>query len=92
MYELGARKIVVFEIGPIGCIPAISRTHEHTGECMEEANQMALYFNEKLSAMLKNLTSSLPGSTFVLGQSYSIASDIYKNPSIYGKNYTLVII
>jgi hypothetical protein len=53
---------------------------------------MALYFNEKLSAMLKNLTSSLPGSTFVLAQSYSIASDIYKNPSIYGKNYTLVII
>ncbi|RHN50271.1 putative triacylglycerol lipase [Medicago truncatula] len=84
LYELGARKIVVFEIGPIGCIPAISRTHEHTGECMEEANKMALYFNEKLSAMLKNLTSSLPGSTFVLGQSYSIIIDLYKNPSIYG--------
>ncbi|KEH16641.1 GDSL-like lipase/acylhydrolase, partial [Medicago truncatula] len=84
LYVLGARKIVVFEIGPIGCIPAISRTHEHTGECMEEANKMALYFNEKLSAMLKNLTSSLPGSTFVLGQSYSIIIDLYKNPSIYG--------
>jgi len=53
-------------IGPIGCIPAISRTHEHTGECMEEANQMALYFNEKLSAIefnnvltFKKLNSSL---------------------------------
>ncbi|KAJ1413961.1 SGNH hydrolase superfamily [Sesbania bispinosa] len=84
LYNLGARKVVMFEIGPIGCIPAISRTHAHKGDCMEETNQIVSYFNKRLTPMLQNLTSSLPGSIFVLGRANSLGYDIIKNPSNYG--------
>ncbi|KAL5153187.1 GDSL esterase/lipase 7 [Glycine soja] len=84
LYGLGARKLIMFEIGPIGCIPSVSRKHLHKGDCIEETNQMVTYFNERLPPMLKNLTSSLPGSTFVLGRSNSLGYDAIKNPSKYG--------
>ncbi|XP_019426726.1 PREDICTED: GDSL esterase/lipase 7-like isoform X2 [Lupinus angustifolius] len=31
LYKLGARKMIFFDIGPLGCIPSISRTHAHEG-------------------------------------------------------------
>ncbi|KAK7381195.1 hypothetical protein VNO78_33725 [Psophocarpus tetragonolobus] len=67
LYKLGARKIITFEIGPVGCIPSVSRKHPHQGGCVEETNQIVTYFNERLPPILNNLTSTLPGSTFVLG-------------------------
>lgn len=88
---MGARKIIMFEIGPIGCMPSISRKHKHIGDCMEEANHMVSYFNDGLHAMVKNLTSNLPSSIFVLGQVNSLANDVIRHPSKYGKNPKLVI-
>ncbi|KAK7266636.1 hypothetical protein RIF29_19285 [Crotalaria pallida] len=84
LYKLGARKIIMFDVGPLGCIPSISRAHAHTGDCIEEINQMVSYFNERLPVMLKNMTSNLPGSIFVLGHANSLGYDAIKNPSIYG--------
>lgn len=82
LYRLGARKIIMFEIGPIGCIPSITK---HSGECVEATNQLATYFNERLPAMLINLTLSLQGSSFVLGQGNWLGYNAIKNPSSYGK-------
>ncbi|RDX70190.1 GDSL esterase/lipase 7, partial [Mucuna pruriens] len=84
MYKLGARKIIMFELGPVGCIPAVARKHPHTGDCVEKTNQMVAYFNNRLSPMLKNMTSNHPGSTFVLGRANSLGYDAIKNPSLYG--------
>ncbi|KAK4602847.1 hypothetical protein RGQ29_011725 [Quercus rubra] len=86
LYSLGARKIVMFEIGPIGCIPSIIRKvrNKHNGQCMEEINQIVSLFNQGLPALLKNLTSTLQGSTFVLGQANFLGDDAIKHPSKYG--------
>ncbi|KAK7266639.1 hypothetical protein RIF29_19288 [Crotalaria pallida] len=84
VYNLGARKIVVFNIGPLGCIPAITRTHPHVGDCDEKTNQLVAYYNDRLNAMLTSLRSSLPGSKIVLGQANSLVNDALKNPSKYG--------
>lgn len=84
---MGARKIVVFEIGPIGCIPSITRNIQHNGQCVEDVNQLALQFNDHLSTMLETLTSKLPGSDFILGRVHGIAYDAIKNPSTYGDFY-----
>ncbi|KAL6287671.1 hypothetical protein ACE6H2_012061 [Prunus campanulata] len=67
MYNLGARKIIMFEIGPLGCIPSVAKTHNHSGNCVEDTNELATTFNEKLRAMLANLTTTFQGSFFVLG-------------------------
>lgn len=39
LYDLGARKIVVFEIGPIGCVPVITSQNKHKEKCVKVKNQ-----------------------------------------------------
>ncbi|KAL3526640.1 hypothetical protein ACH5RR_011296 [Cinchona calisaya] len=84
IYQMGARKILVFEVGPIGCIPSITRKFQHNGQCVEEINQMALIYNDHLITMLKSLRSKLPASQFILGRVHGLAYDAIKNPSTYG--------
>lgn len=76
----------MFEIGPLGCLPSITRTRKHGGQCVEEVNQLASDFNERLRPMLNNLTSTLHGSTFVLGHANWLGFDAIQNPSKYGKS------
>ncbi|KAI8541779.1 hypothetical protein RHMOL_Rhmol08G0088700 [Rhododendron molle] len=84
LYKLGARKVVVFEIGPVGCIPSIIRQYEHNGQCVEEINRFVSLFNAQLGKILKNLTSNLPGSAFVLGHVHWLGYDAIMHPSRYG--------
>ncbi|XP_019053431.1 PREDICTED: GDSL esterase/lipase 7-like [Nelumbo nucifera] len=84
LYESGARRIVMFEIGPIGCMPIFTRKLKPRGPCVEEFNQLVSYFNSELSEMLKGLTTSLQGATFVLAQINKLAYDAITNPSKYG--------
>lgn len=84
LYKLGARKIVTFDVGPVGCTPFISGKHPHPGDCDEEANQVVSYYNQMLPATLNNLTSSLPGSKFALGHANTLATEAIKNPSKFG--------
>ncbi|KAH9676131.1 GDSL esterase/lipase 7 [Citrus sinensis] len=84
LYNLGARKIVVFELGPIGCLPWITRNNKHTGQCVEDTNQIVSYFNNMLPAMLQNLTTSLKGSNFINGHGHGVGYDAIINPSKYG--------
>ncbi|KAF8009508.1 hypothetical protein BT93_J0494 [Corymbia citriodora subsp. variegata] len=88
LYNGGARKFVVFELGPIGCIPAIAKKSKHDGPCDEESNLLVSYFNQMLQSMLENMTSSLAGSMFVLGRANSLAYDAIINPSIHGLTET----
>lgn len=85
LYKLGARKVVVFDIGPIGCIPTIVRTKHNEGKCVEEINHLAIIFNNHLKKLLINLTTSLKGSKFIIGHTFKIAYDAIVNPSSYGK-------
>ncbi|KAH0770009.1 hypothetical protein KY290_013990 [Solanum tuberosum] len=74
----------MFEIGPIGCIPSFSKKLRHNGRCNEEYNALAVIFNNQLSEMLKNLTSTLQGSAFILGHGHWLGYDAIINPSAYG--------
>merc|ERR1711879_496767 len=84
-YNLGARKIVVFELGPIGCMPGLARKNEvQVEKCMEKANQLVSFFNKNLGAMLQSLRTTLPASKFVNGYAYWLSYDAISNPSKYG--------
>ncbi|KAK0585215.1 hypothetical protein LWI29_024768 [Acer saccharum] len=84
LYDLGGRKMVFFELGPIGCIPSITRKQKHSGKCVENTNQVISFFNNKLPGMLRNLTSTLQGSNFVLGHANWLGYDAVINPFKYG--------
>lgn len=90
LYNLGARKIVVSEIGPIGCVPAITSQNKHKGKCVEHKNRLVAEYNSMLPAMLQNLTSSLQGSSFLNGHAYRLAYDAIINPSNYGKGWLFI--
>ncbi|PON58058.1 SGNH hydrolase-type esterase domain containing protein [Parasponia andersonii] len=45
---------------------------------------MVIDFNQRLGTMLKNLTSSLQGSNFILVHAHWLGYDAIQNPSKYG--------
>ncbi|XP_074319082.1 GDSL esterase/lipase 7-like [Silene latifolia] len=84
LYELGGRKVMVSDIGPLGCVPSVIRRSKTNGTCDENLNKRVIIFNNQLASMLKNLTFTLKGSHFVFIQSHSIIYDTILNPTNYG--------
>ncbi|KAL6504768.1 hypothetical protein OROHE_023526 [Orobanche hederae] len=84
LYRLGARRIAVFGILPIGCWP-FQRTLAggSTRFCAEEYNQAAQLVNAKLSPTLDSLTQSLPQSRVVYVDIYNPLLDLIKYPQKY---------
>lgn len=88
---MDARKFVVGNVGPIGCIPyqkTINQLNED--QCVDLANKLALQYNAKLKDLLANLNKDLPSSTFVYANVYDLVMDLIVNYDNYG-NYTFTI-
>ncbi|KAJ1297432.1 hypothetical protein BS78_01G375900 [Paspalum vaginatum] len=85
LYLLDARKIVVANVGPIGCIPYQRETNPSAGTaCAAFPNQLAQAFNRRLRALVDELGATLPGSRFVYADVYRIFSDIIANYRSHG--------
>ncbi|KAJ0035814.1 hypothetical protein Pint_24332 [Pistacia integerrima] len=85
LYNLGARKIVVANVGPIGCLPYQRDMNPSAGEsCVSYPNQMAQLFNTKLKSLIAELSSSLQEAKFVHADVYHILEDILQNYKSYG--------
>ncbi|KAL5216995.1 hypothetical protein ABZP36_017679 [Zizania latifolia] len=85
LYMLDARKIVVVNVGPIGCIPYLRDTTPSAGTaCAEFPNQLARSFNRKLRGLVDELAANLTGSRFVYADVYRIFSDIIANYKSHG--------
>ncbi|ONK63227.1 uncharacterized protein A4U43_C07F12700 [Asparagus officinalis] len=85
LYNLDARKIVVSNVGPIGCVPYLREINPSVGaNCVSFPNQLAQRFNERLEDLVKELSSNLEGSLFVYANVYPIVLDIVQNYTSYG--------
>ncbi|GLJ25617.1 hypothetical protein SUGI_0490760 [Cryptomeria japonica] len=85
LYTLGARKIVVSSLGPIGCAPSmLNRFNSPAGQCVSNLQQYAMTFNGALKIMLNQLTQQLPGSIFVYSNGFDMLMDYITNPKAYG--------
>ncbi|KAF5205080.1 GDSL esterase/lipase [Thalictrum thalictroides] len=75
LYQLGARKLVVFNIFRVGCIPAVVDTASPrpTTPCVEDVNNLVLLYNTKLPKVITNLERILLGSTFIHGDAYNMS-------------------
>ncbi|KAF3457860.1 hypothetical protein FNV43_RR02520 [Rhamnella rubrinervis] len=84
LYSLGARKILMFDIAPLGCTPFLVSRVKPDGLCVDVVNSMVTQFNGKLYFKLIDLASSLKGMTFYIAQTYRLVYDIVENPDRFG--------
>ncbi|ERN08242.1 hypothetical protein AMTRI_Chr09g17750 [Amborella trichopoda] len=86
LHTFGARKFVVVDVGPLGCIPLIRALNlVANGGCSSDANKAVVGYNKKLYQMLQKLNIELgPQAIFVYANSYDIVMDIVQNRSKYG--------
>lgn len=85
LHGLGARELMVFGLGPMGCIP-LQRVLSLSGACQEKTNNLALSFNKAGAKLLQKLDSKLPNATFRFGDAYDVVNDVITNPHKYGFN------
>ncbi|PIA50948.1 hypothetical protein AQUCO_01100044v1 [Aquilegia coerulea] len=85
LYTLGARKIVLANVGPIGCIPYSRDMNPFAGDdCIAFPNQLASLFNTRLKPLVRELNAKLKGSLFVYADVNRIVLDIIQNFRFYG--------
>lgn len=88
LYKLGARKIVVSNVGPIGCIPSQRDLNPSAGEnCVALPNHLAQLFNGRLKNLVLELRKNLRRSKFLYADVYRIVDDIIQNYESLGMSY-----
>lgn len=65
LYNLGARKIGVAGLGPLGCIPAMVAKGTQGSLCVDAINDAVGLFNKELRVLVKQLSHDLPNSNFI---------------------------
>ncbi|THU74405.1 hypothetical protein C4D60_Mb04t32980 [Musa balbisiana] len=82
---LGARKVGVVGIPPVGCMPSQRLVGGGlSGDCAADRNQLAQTYNAKLNVELQRLNSNLQGSKLFYVDVYSIMLDFIQCPWKYG--------
>ncbi|PQQ20395.1 GDSL esterase/lipase [Prunus yedoensis var. nudiflora] len=85
LYNLNARKIIVANAGPCGCIPFEKDIHPlPKGSCVRLINRLAHTFNDKLKGMLAELNKDLQGAKFIYVDIYRMLLDLTQNYVSYG--------
>ncbi|XP_055831570.1 GDSL lipase-like [Solanum dulcamara] len=88
IYEEGGRKFVMFNLGPLGCIPSMRffnlQIGVTNGSCMEEATNLAKLFNSALPEMFEQLEKQLPGFKYTIFNFFKVFTDSIDNPTKYG--------
>ncbi|PKI62281.1 GDSL esterase/lipase APG [Punica granatum] len=85
LYGLGARKIGVTSLAPLGCFPAaITLFGFHENGCVSRINSDAQNFNKKINAAAANLQKQLPGLKIVVFDIFTPLYDLIKSPSKNG--------
>ncbi|TKY69500.1 GDSL esterase/lipase [Spatholobus suberectus] len=84
MYSLGARKFFVNNIAPAGCFPAKAVHTRPKGKCDKKINKAITFYNKRLTGVLHELQSKLPGFTFIHSDLYGHFMELRENAMSYG--------
>lgn len=82
---MGARKILVVSLSPLGCIPSqLYKLGSKDGECIASVNDIAVNFNALLADRLHSLRRHLPGALMAYNDAYLAFSNITANAAFHG--------
>ncbi|KAK3131310.1 hypothetical protein QOZ80_6BG0504810 [Eleusine coracana subsp. coracana] len=81
LYQLGARKFGIINVGPVGCVPRV-RVLSPTGNCSDGLNQIAAGFDGALKTLLAN--NKLPGMGYSIADSYNLTQVTLGDPMAAG--------
>ncbi|CAH2069909.1 unnamed protein product [Thlaspi arvense] len=85
IHETGTPRLLIFGVGPLGCIPLQREKNSKMHECDEEANMFASLYNKTLIKMLQELKQELQSSmTYSYFDLFKSIHDINSNPARYG--------
>ncbi|OMO49754.1 Lipase, GDSL [Corchorus olitorius] len=85
IYSLGARKLSLTGLPPMGCLPVQRSTNlKDPLQCMEDRNRVALEFNGKLSVLATKLNKELPGLKVFKADAYNLLFQLINKPSNLG--------
>ncbi|GKV17738.1 hypothetical protein SLEP1_g28201 [Rubroshorea leprosula] len=85
LYQLGARKISIIGLAPMGCVPLERTTNILFGrKCIEAYNNVAKDFNKKLQGSIMKLQKELDGIQLVLADAYDFVLEMIDNPNSFG--------
>lgn len=86
MHRMGARRVVVVGIPPLGCMPLV-KTLKDTTTCYQAFNNLSFSFNSLIRRKLHSLGKSL-GLKTAFVDVYAIVLDAIKRPHRYGLTET----
>ncbi|GMH15188.1 hypothetical protein Nepgr_017029 [Nepenthes gracilis] len=84
-HRLGARRIALFSLGPVGCVPAralLPRAPLH--KCFGRMNKMVKDFNSGLEDIVMDFPNKYPGAVGVYGAVYDVVQLFRAIPARYG--------
>ncbi|KAF8690018.1 hypothetical protein HU200_041659 [Digitaria exilis] len=84
LYELGARRVLVQGVGPIGCVPAELALHSLDGSCDMELQRAAEMYNPRLMSLLSELNGRYGNGVFVGVNTQRMHNDFIEDPKAYG--------
>lgn len=85
LYWLGARKVGVTSLPPLGCLPAaITIFGEDSNDCVDHINKDAMTFNDMLNSTSEELQSQLSNLTLVVFDIYQPLYQLVTKPEDNG--------
>ncbi|XP_041024747.1 GDSL esterase/lipase At5g45670-like [Juglans microcarpa x Juglans regia] len=85
MYNYGARKMVLFGVGQIGCSPnELAQNSQDGSTCVQRINSANQIFNNKLKSLVNDLNNNLADARLIYIDAYGIFQDIITSPSSFG--------
>lgn len=85
LYNYGARKVVLYGIGQIGCSPNELAQNSPDGRtCVERINSANRIFNAGLKNLVDQVNNQFNDARFIYIDSYGIFQDIISSPSSFG--------
>lgn len=90
LHGLGARKIGVTSLPPLGCFPAALTQFGYQQEkgCVRTINNEVLVFNRKLNSTAATLQKQLSGLKLVVFDVFKPLYDAIMSPSTHGTSQT----